>query len=421
MNKIEKAVYDILKSNPKIKLFVRNIYQYLFDLIPDKDNYFKYPDVRVKENYFFGFHDLCPFSDDDRFVLANRINIPLHMPDNDEVLTVGFWDLEMNQYVVIGESYAWNYHKGCRLQWLGEGNRRIIYNSAKREKLCASIFNLDSSITTSIDYPIDSSSPDGKHATSFSYERLNKCMPGYGYNYYEYNSCLEDNSPSETGLFIVDVEHNSREMILSLEQLSLLEPDKTMENAIHFVTHTEFSPDGNKVAFLHRWTFKDDYFKRYSRLVTCNLDGSDIHISRTSGMVSHYVWDEKHGILAYCQVDGIDGHYVFDSYRLDNCKRVATSLNSDGHQSYVNGTDAFITDTYPDRRRYAKLYYVDINDDKIEKIAEVKSYKEFQTRNVNKHWACDLHPRVSKSGKYICFDTVHTRKRSLAIMTINNI
>lgn len=39
MNKIEKSVYDLLKKNPKVKLFVRNIYQSVFDLIPDKKNF----------------------------------------------------------------------------------------------------------------------------------------------------------------------------------------------------------------------------------------------------------------------------------------------------------------------------------------------------------------------------------------------
>lgn len=36
MNKIEKVVYDLVKSNPQLKLFLRNTYQSVFDLLPEK-------------------------------------------------------------------------------------------------------------------------------------------------------------------------------------------------------------------------------------------------------------------------------------------------------------------------------------------------------------------------------------------------
>ena len=46
MNKLEKIIYDALKKHPQIKLFVRDTYQNVMDLIPDKPNY-TVADVKV--------------------------------------------------------------------------------------------------------------------------------------------------------------------------------------------------------------------------------------------------------------------------------------------------------------------------------------------------------------------------------------
>ncbi len=39
MNKLEKIVYDRVKSNPKVKMFIRNAYQSLYDIFPDKEDF----------------------------------------------------------------------------------------------------------------------------------------------------------------------------------------------------------------------------------------------------------------------------------------------------------------------------------------------------------------------------------------------
>lgn len=417
MNRIEKIVYDFVKNNPRLKSAIRNIYQSIYDLVPDKANYSSSPLI-VREGFFFGFHDVSPFSKDG-LILSNKLEMseePMRMPTDKDPLTIGYWNEDLTEFKSLGQTHAWNYHKGCRLQWLGEKGDYIIYNDADAGNLVASIVSRDGNDKTHIDYPIDTVSHNGKYATSFSYERLNKYMPGYGYVYRD-APFFEEAASASTGLFVVDIEKNERKLIVSLETLASIQHEDTMDGAHHYVTHTEFSPDDSRIAFLHRWTF-DDPDKRYTRLITCKIDGSDIHVSETTGMVSHYCWDEKHGVLAYCQVNGIDGHYLFPDYTLKSPARVALDLNSDGHQSYVFGTDLFVTDTYPDKRRYAKLYLSNIVTKQSKLIVDVKSPKKFQSPTLEKHWACDLHPRVSPNGKYICFDSVHSGKRALCITKV---
>ena len=437
MNKIEKLVYDALKRHPQIKLFVRDMYQNLMDLLPDKPN-FSASDVEVFEDCFWGFHDVSPISSDERHMLGCRLNIPLRMPQPGEPLTIGYWDLsrseecgvrsENTQFHEVSESYAWAYHKGCRLQWLGQSSDTFIFNTCRDNRLCAEIHRIpsadgtpegNSSLLTlhfSLSFPIDTVSPDGRYATTFSYRRLEEMMPGYGYPV-EDDSYLDQAAPADTGLFLIDIEHDTRRLLLSLADLALMEPTENMKGARHFVTHTEFSPDGQRIAFLHRWTF-DDPDERFTRLITCRLDGTDIHISPTTDMVSHYVWDAPHGILAYCRIGTVDGHYLFSDHTMKKWRHVAPQLNSDGHQSFIPGTDFAVTDTYPDGRRYAKLWRINLVTDETMLLADLKSPKQFQSPNCYKNWACDLHPRVSPRGTFVTFDSVHTNRRALCVMKL---
>ena len=428
MNKIEKLVYDALKRHPQIKLFVRDMYQNVMDLIPDKPN-FTVDDVQVLEGYFWGFHDVSPISNDERHMLGCKLNIPLRMPEPGEPLTIGYWDIgNLGEFHKVADCYAWGYHKGCRLQWLGNSNDTFIFNTARDGQLCAEIHRIPSANETpernsslftlhsSLSFPIDTVSWDGRYATSFSYRRLNELMPGYGYDI-EDGSYLDEGHPADTGLYIVDMEKNTRKLLFSLDYLASLEPTENMKGARHFVTHTEFSKDNQYVIFMHRW-IHDDPDKRFSRLITCRLDGSELYISPTTDMVSHYVWDEKWGILAFCRINNVDGHYLFSDHTMKRWRHVAPQLNSDGHQSFIPGADAFITDTYPDGRRYAKRWRVDLNTDETKLLADLKSPKEFQSPNCYKNWCCDLHPRVSPQGTYVTFDSVHTNHRALCVMKL---
>jgi Tol biopolymer transport system component len=138
--------------------------------------------------------------------------------------------------------------------------------------------------------------------------------------------------------------------------------------------------------------------------------------SQESG--SHYVWNTKNQLLASCIMNAKSCYVLFDMNNIHNYHTVASAkLNSDGHQSFITN-DSFVTDTYPDKWRLAKLYKVDIEDDNVELLASLYSPKEFQTCDFKKHIACDLHPRVSPSGKYVCFDSPRTGKRALYIMNL---
>ena len=421
MNKIEQVIYDLVKSKPWLKLMIRDAYQGIFDLLPKKKEFSVNPIV-FKENYFFGFHDLIPFSLDNSKILVNELKFDLKMPFTDDEINVGYLDFDGTQlgtFHTVGKTRSWNYHKGCRSQWIND--KEIIFNRPdKNDNLKSQIVNVITHKTREIGFPIDSISYDGKWASSFSYERLQEYMPGYGYAFKDDYSFIDESAPDNTGFYLIDVNSNSRKLLVSLKELANLSRDEELSaEANHYVTHSEFSPDGKYVSFFHRWVGEDTR-KRYTQLIIYNLKTETYEVAPTGYMVSHYIWNFKNQIIAYCNYQGIDSHVLLNVEDYTKSHNVAYPLlNSDGHQSFINNT-SFVTDTYPDKYRMSKLYKVNINTNDRSLLASVYSPEEFQTKTFLKHIACDLHPRVSKKGDYVCFDTAKSGKRSIAVMALKN-
>lgn len=133
---------------------------------------------------------------------------------------------------------------------------------------------------------------------------------------------------------------------------------------------------------------------------------------------SHYVWNNRNQLIASCIINGNSCHVLYDMKDVDHYQIIAGDvLNSDGHQSFISDT-SFVADTYPDKYRMAKIYKADINTQSADLLLSIYSPKEFQTKDFKCHIACDLHPRVSPSGKYLCFDSPRTGKRGLYIMPL---
>ena len=242
--------------------------------------------------------------------------------------------------------------------------------------------------------------------------------PARKFKHLEYTdeAYAEELKSGHTGLFLIDLEKGSRQQLLSLQQIAAFEPQEGMDNdTMHFVTHTEFSHSDRYVAFLHRW-YKGTY--RRTRLLIYDRETGQLHASPTTGMVSHYAWNGQDGLVAYCRVEDVDSHVFFTDATMREWKRCGyPRLNSDGHHHFVND-HCFVVDTYPDRRRHARLYLVDTETDAVEMVADVESGKHFVSPDEHHNWKCDLHPRCSHNGHWLCFDSVHTGKRALCLMEV---
>ena len=71
--------------------------------MPRKNNFFS-GDYDIKEGYFFGFHDVTPFSHDETKVLACKYSFDLRMPKAGEGVEVDTLILKMERW---GISISW--------------------------------------------------------------------------------------------------------------------------------------------------------------------------------------------------------------------------------------------------------------------------------------------------------------------------
>lgn len=420
MNRLEEIVYHALYSHPKIKLAVRNVYQGIFDLMPRKKDFFG-GDYDIKEGFFFGFHDVTPFSQDETKIIVGKVPFDLRMPKAGEGMEVGYLDFKngkMGEFHQMATTYAWNWHKGCRLQWLNE--KEIIFNNAENGKIISTILNVETNESRNLPYPIDTeyNTDSESIATTFSYERLQVCMPGYGYPYSD-EAYMDEKAPKETGLFLMDLKSGERTLIVPISTLVEKYGKENAEKYYHYVTHTEFSKDGRYISFLYRRMEEGgDINKRITMMVVYDRKTKELILLPTQVSGSHYVWNNKNQIIASCIIDGKSCHALYDMTNVEHYKIIAPSiLNQDGHQTFVND-DVFITDTYPDKWRQSQLYLANVQEGSVKKLLSINSPKKFQCKTVYNYIDCDLHPRVSPSGKYVCCDTVLTGNRGLLIMKI---
>lgn len=406
MNRVERFVYDLVKRNPRLKGYVRDIYQRLYALKPTKDLESEF-NILCREGYFFGYYDKSPWSRDNSLLLAHNFDIPLRMPEKDDHVRVGYF--EGSNYRVLGTTRAWNWQQGSMLQWVGESSH-IAFNDFDGQRHVAKIVDIDGQEVSRLPVPLAALSQDGNKGLSYSFERLRGCASGYSYaNGPDLNSGVE--APSSDGLYLIEVHTGETNLLFSLQEMAGFQPEESMRGAYHYFNHCGFSPSGERLVFLHRW---QQAGREWTRMISCNCQGEKLHIFPTSEMVSHFAWKDDHSILAWARVSDIgDRYYLFEDQKESFLVIGEDWFTSDGHPTYANHKRLILTDTYPDRSRISNLIVYDTVEEKRYDIAKLRSPFKY-TGDVR----CDLHPRWSPDDRMVCFDSVHTGQRSLCTVEL---
>jgi hypothetical protein len=414
MNRLERFIYNRVKNNARLKNSIVITYQTLFALVPTKPLYTQYK-VTTREGYFFGFHDKCPWSNDNCKLLAHHYNTPHRLPKPGETVEIGYFSTPAyEQFHPIALSNAWNWQQGAMLQWVGV-TQKILFNDFEGNRHIARIADINGEIVDIIGNPIGALSPCGRYGLSYSFERLRHGMPGYGYASGEdpnRDVLTPDNEAG--GLKLIDLETKEGECLWTLKTIASLEPEPSMQDAFHFFTHCLFNPSGQRFVFYHRWL--DTSGKLWTRMISSNLQGNDLHIFPTNGMVSHISWQDDEHILAYANTKGLsDGYYLFRD-KSNTFTRIGQGyFTADGHPQFAPDGHRFITDTYPDRRRVQQLIVFDTRTNDGYEVARFHSPLKFRGE-----LRVDLHPRWNRQGTALCVDSAHTNKRSINVIELTN-
>jgi Tol biopolymer transport system component len=181
-----------------------------------------------------------------------------------------------------------------------------------------------------------------------------------------------------------------------------------MEGAEHKVNHLMIRPDGKRFMFLHRWV-KGSI--RYSRLLTCNSDGTNLFNLSDNDFVSHCCWKNNDQSLSYLnKKDKGKGYYLLNDFTQEYVS-IYPELKMDGHPTFSPNGKSVITDTYPDRKRIQSLYKME--GTKVTRVA--RFFSPFKYKGDVR---CDLHPRWNYSGDKVCIDATFEGKRAVYVAYI---
>lgn len=422
---IEQTINQKLNNYPYIKRGIKNVYQHVMyatsSKIKSEGEIHKVSPNDDKNEYFFGYYDKSSWDATDRYMLCLKVKKTWDNVAPKMVAHILIIDTKNNNKVYnIAESNSWNVQQGCMLQWLGpEFKNKILFNDYRNNKYCSVILML--SINENeikvinekvINMPVYSVSANGKFALTLDFSRLHRLRPGYGYSN-EIDKTKNDKLPDKTCIWFVDLENNSIQPVLKYTDFANFEPREDMQDAEHKVNHIMLNPSGNRFMILHRW-FKGNH--KYSRLITCNIDGKGMFNLSDDNMVSHCCWKNDNEILAFenKKKDG-NGYYLMKD-KTTKYQRLWKEIDYDGHPSYSPDRNMIVFDRYPDKKRIASIMISDkenLDAKKVKIIAKV--FSPFKYDNDTR---CDLHPRWNHAGDKICFDSVFEGHRGMYVVDV---
>lgn len=410
------------------------------------------------KHYFFGYYDKSPLSADGRYLLAMEVDFIDRVPTKDDVARIGFFTLNLqgnssdvitSEFTLLTETHTFNWQQGCMLQWLGpDFSSRFIFNDCVDGQFVSIIYDVCTQEKRQLPYAIYA--VNGQQALCIDFERHYWCRRGYAYDGVVNPQKNVAIVPGD-GIWCLDWVSEEYKQVVSLQKVLKHKPLSIMQNATHYLEHMMWNPSGTRFAFLHRWKMADGGI--YARLYTVNADGSDLYLLNDSGRMSHYGWlndsqligwgglvnainrlrqyrvlvkmlikpllplykklvsgNAVHGTTRISSLVTGDSYIVFNDKTHRHQRIGLDQLDRDGHPSgHPNWQQAFITDTYPDRQSVCQLLHYQINHQKKTVIAELKSLPEYD----NSPLRCDLHPKISFDGRYVCVDTMDAGGRGM--------
>ena len=409
-NRIERKIASFLNRYPKLKRQVKKAYQRINYLFYKKNTSFicSYPIQKIsynREESFFGYYDKSPMSENSQHIIFHSsIFQTSNKPEPGRNLNIILLNTKDNKFHKIGETSAWNWQQGSRLQWID--SNRFVFNDFDRNKneYVARIFNVEeNNFENDLDFPVNDVFND--MSISLNYDRLTLLSPDYGYFASSVKKYDELPPLSEDGIYKTTISKNKTTLLYSFESIIHTHYNDSMKQAQHQVNHIMISPDGSRFIFIHRWFSKGI---KYHGLMVAGSDGSSLKCLIDNVMISHCTWKENEEIICYMEYKGMAGYHKID---LNTNKIYPLTINNkvvigDGHPNVFNGLMVF--DSYPDKRRMKDLYLFDLQTKKAEKVGEF-----FEPFKYYEDTRCDLHPCWSYNGKQIFINSAHEGQRFL--------
>lgn len=405
---IERKLARLMSSSPKLKALIKKTYITLMRLSAFNKKSLTsssriIPIYSLKES-FFGYYDKCP-SNGKGLVLFHSSDFDTSKPPQEaDHIDVNLMNEDTGKIIWASQSKAFNWQQGSRLQWLTD--KSFIYADFDQisKKYISKVVDTNDFSITKYNFAVQ----DGfqtKYFLSLNYRRLRTLRPDYGYFCLSKMSKAELEELSMDGIWKVNLETHSENLLVSLDVICAFEEKKEFKEAVHKVNHIQINPSGNCFVFLHRYFINGKRFDRF--LLADSITGKLTSLSE-SILVSHFYWLNSYEIIVYL-ADDIKGEGYFILNILNKSKKLISKLSNygDGHPSGIN--NIIVTDTYPNRAGMQSLFLLEELDETKPKLLGTF----YHPLKFDGESRCDLHPRLDWNRKVVYFDTVYSGKRQL--------
>lgn len=417
---LENKINYQLNKVPGVKKVIKRCYQLgiyaISPKIKSEGNIVRMsPDEQGE--FFFGYYDKSPWDVSGRYMLFMKAKDTWSEPDPLGEADIILIDTTDGSNKKIATTHTWNVQQGCMAQWLGpDFDKKVLYNDMREGKYCSVILDIETGTERVLPMPVYSVSADGKTALTLDFSRLHSLRLGYGY------AALSEVTkgvalPDTTCIWKINIETGEVTELLKYTDFASFQPRLEMleKDSVHKVNHIMISPNGKRFMVLYRWFCGS---RKYTRLVTCNVDGTDMYVLSDDDMVSHCFWKNDEEILAFeNKKDGGPGYYLMKD-KTQEYQHLWAQYSNDGHPSYCPiDNNLVVTDSYPNRARVADIKLL-CDDDPEAKEGKVIA-RVFAPFKYDNDTRCDLHPRWRQDGKAICFDSVFEGHRGLYIVNLD--
>lgn len=417
-------------------------------------------------SHWLGYYNYDALNIDRNKILSQRASIEAKAVSKGDIVEVGYFDLETREWHKVDISDSWNWPQAAMVQWLPDGDQenRIIYNLSRDGHLIARIFNIDTGVYKDIDWSIYGITPDGKKSIALNMERSYWCR---AYHYQSVvNASLNVPIPAADGIFEIDLEKNTRRLIVDIHDVIKLDADEDFPNLKHWFEHIMINPSGTKFCFLHRFSPVNNAMQYQTRLCIANIDGSGTQVipGWRDYSLSHFGWQNDDNFVIYSvtitdlqksflksikqeinhkkssigslktkliigikniiprkirsQLKGGSSANFYQYYILMNNKYTCIEkwnqpiFNIDGHPSFTKDGRYMITDTYADPKAYRRLIVYDLHTKKH--LVLGKFYEPL----VGNPARCDLHPKLCRDNNFVAVDTTNSGKHQTLLFKL---
>ena len=295
----------------------------------------------------FFFYQCLQFDATGRYLLAMKVYFQNRLVQPTDRADIGFIDLKDSyKWTKIGETTAWNWQQGARLQWR-PGSDEIVWNSRSEDgkKYLCSVYHFRTGKRRTLPRPIYDLSSDGATALAHDFER----MKHRGTDYVGIEDIYKNQyAPRETGIWKMNMDTGQARLILTLERMaSIVNPHRQPPSGCLYFFREGWNPSGTRfIAFLKAPE------QQLDKAFSMTSDGEDVRFLYDEP--SHHSWRDDDHVLDFGNhaPPGGDslgkGYFVFKDDGTGKANELLWTTEWNGHNSYVPGTsgDWVVSDTY---------------------------------------------------------------------------